>query len=221
MRRQVLPLLVVLNLALAGVLAWLWFTPDGELRDVRWQPPQPVPPALADAKPLPAFDVDVARYVATVERPLFVPSRRPPPKPQDVAAAPPPPDPLPNIRLLGLYGKADAGGMIASVDGKVRRVRVGDAVAGRWTLKALRTNEVVVARDGDERAVPLVRNLGPVAETVAEADPAGAETAAAPTRPGTAATTATSAADLERRREQVRRLNAARARRGMPLLPEP
>lgn len=218
MRRHALPLLAVLDLALAGALAWLWFTPDGKLRDVRWQPPQPVPPAIADAKPLPAPDVDVARYVATVERPLFVPSRRPPPKPQDVAAAPPPPDPLPNIRLLGLYGNADAGGMIASVDGKVRRVRVGDTVAGRWTLQKLGTNEAVVARDGEERTVALVRNSGPAAETVAAADTAGAAPAAAPARQATAAN---SEADLERRREQVRRMNAARARRGIPLLPEP
>ncbi len=216
-----MPLLVALNLALAALLAWLWFTPAGQLRDLRWQPPQPVAPALADAKSLPSTDVDLARFVATLDRPLFVPTRRPPPKPQEVAAAPPP-DPLPKIRLLGLYRNEEAGGMIASVDGNVRRVRVGDTVAGNWSLKALRGNEVVVSRGDVERTVALLRNAGSGVETAAEtaAVVPGADTSGA-TSPTATARSAARERDLERRREQVRRMNAARARRGMPLLPEP
>jgi hypothetical protein len=216
--RYALSLLLTLNLALAGVLAWLWFTPEGALRDLRWQPPQPVPPALASAKPLPSFGVDINRFVATLERPLFVPSRRPPPKPEDVAAAPPPPpDPLPNIRLLGLYGNDAGGGMIANVNGKVRRVHVGDAVAGNWRLKALRGNEVVVARGDEERTVELVRNNA----AAPEPQPAVAAGAADAAATSAAAANASADRDLERRRDQVRRMNAARARRGIPLLPEP
>ncbi|MCU0814468.1 MAG: hypothetical protein MUC32_09195 [Burkholderiaceae bacterium] len=218
MRHYALPLLAALNLALAGLLAWLWLTPDGELRDVRWQPPQPVPPVLADAKPLPAFDIDVVRYLATLERPLFLATRRPPPKPDEVAAAPPP-DPMPNIRLLGVYGNDDVGGVIANVDGKVRRVRVGDSLSGRWVLKSRDGLRAVVARGDEQRTIELVRSAAPPPETVAATDTdtaAGGEpAAAAPAR------TAARERDLERRRDQVRRMNAARARRGMPPLPEP
>lgn len=218
MRQYTLPMLVALNLALAGLLAWLWLTPEGEWRDVRWQPPQPVAPALADAKALPAFDIDVVRYLATLERPLFLPTRRPPPKPEAAAAAPPP-DPLPAIRLLGLYGNDDVGGVIAHVDGKIRRVRVGDSVSGRWVLKSRDGIRAIVARDGEERTIELARNVAPPPETVASADPAaGSEPTAAATAP---ARTAARERDLERRRDQVRRMNAARARRGMPPLPEP
>lgn len=218
MRQHALPLLLALDLALGGLLAWLWFTPQGDLRNVRWQPPQPVPPALADTKALPTFDVDVARYLATLERPLFLATRRPPPKPEEVAA-PPPPDPLPNIRLLGVYGNDGVGGVIANVDGKVRRVRVGDSLSGRWVLKSRDGLRAVVARGDEERTIELVRNAAPPPETVAAADTAAlGEAAAAAPAP---ARSAARERDLERRREQVRRMNAARARRGMPPLPEP
>lgn len=215
MRRLVLPMLVVLNLALAGLLAWLWFTPAGALRDLRWQPPQPVPPALADARALPNVDIDVARYVATLERPLFVPTRRPPPPPQAVASAPVA-DPLPQIRLLGLYGNDQVGGVIASIDGQVRRLRVGESI-GSWSVKEVRRNEVVIARADDVRTIALVRSASDAAvpETVAAGDSARSGTASTPTAQ------AQRQRDVERARNQVRRMNVLRARSGLPPLPEP
>ena len=42
MRRVALPLLVILNTGLLCLLAWVWFTPDGQLRGMRWQSPEPV-----------------------------------------------------------------------------------------------------------------------------------------------------------------------------------
>lgn len=210
-----LPMLVVLNLALAGVLAWLWFTPAGALRDVRWQPPQPVPPALADAKALPEFDIDVARYVATLERPLFVPTRRPPPPPQDVASAPAA-DPLPQIRLLGLYGNEQVGGVIASIDGQVLRLKVGEAI-GSWSVREVRRNEVVIARADDVRTIALVRSPSDAA-AAESVDASGSSRAAAATPP---AAQAQRQRDIERARNQVRRMNVLRARSGLPPLPEP
>ncbi|GAB1390524.1 hypothetical protein MASR1M6_27060 [Rubrivivax sp.] len=62
-----------------------------------------MPPALDAEAPLPATEVDVARYVATLEKPLFSPSRRPPPPPQAASAAPVVDTP-PDLRVLGLYG---------------------------------------------------------------------------------------------------------------------
>jgi hypothetical protein len=218
MKRHVLLLLAALNLALAALLAWLWLTPQGELRNVRWLPPEPVRPALADAPPLPAFEIDANRYVATLERPLFAPTRRPPP-PQAAAAAV---EPLPDIRLLGLYGGGGAGGAIASVDGKVRRLRVGEAIAG-WSLKEVRGRELVLARGDETRSIELKRSTGaepPAASAGSSA--AGAGTAAVPATGGTPTAGQTAhQKDVERAREQVRRVNVARARKGMRLLPEP
>jgi hypothetical protein len=218
MKRHVLLLLAALNLALAALLAWLWLTPQGELRNVRWLPPEPVRPALADAPPLPAFEIDANRYVATLERPLFAPTRRPPP-PQAAAAAV---EPLPDIRLLGLYGGGGAGGAIASVDGKVRRLRVGEAIAG-WSLKEVRGRELVLARGDETRSIELKRSTGAEPPTAAAAGGGAAGAAAAAPAAGGAPTAVQAAhnQDIERAREQVRRMNVLRARSGRPPLPEP
>ncbi len=157
------------------------------------------------------------RYAATLERPLFMPGRRPPPPtppPGEVAAAPV--DPLPDIQLLGLYGSADAGGVIARVDGQVRRLRLGESV-GSWAVKELRTNAVVVARADDVRTIELRRSTGaPVEDTVAARATA---TASPPGRPPAAQ--AALQREIEQARERVRRMNALRARSGLPPLAEP
>lgn len=223
MKRRVVSLLVLLNLALAALLAWLWLTPQGELRGVRWLPPPPVRPALAYPPDMPNFDVDLTRYVATLERPLFDPGRRPPPPPQTVAAAPAP-DPMPDIRLLGVYGNKAAGGVIARVDGQVRRVRIGESFGG-WSIKELRANEIVIGRAGEVHTIPLTRSTG-TEPALAAAAPAAAASAAAASAapPGAAPTSAADALkqrELERVRTQVRRMNVLRARSGMEPLPEP
>lgn len=216
MRRHVLLLLVAANLALAALLAWLWLTPQGQWRGVHWEPPQPVRPALADAPALPAFEVDLGRYVATLERPLFAPSRRPPPPPQAAASAPAS-EPMPDIRLLGLYGSSGAGGVIASIDGKVRRLRVGESVGG-WSLKELRAGEIVIGRGDEVRTLRLTRSTGgePAPTTAAAGTSAPAVSSATPS-----AADAYKQSELERVRTQVRRMNVLRARSGMPPLPEP
>ncbi len=221
-RRQVLPLLAALNLALAGVLAWLWVTPEGQLRDVRWPPPQPVRPALAEAVALPTFEVDLSRYVATLERPLFESSRRPPP-PQSATAVPAP-EPMPDIRLLGLYGNAGAGGMIARIDGKVRRLQVGESVGG-WVLREKRAGEIDVSRGEEIRTLRLTRSTEgePAPPNDMAASGASAGSASAPAAGAAAASpkNAYMQSEQERVRTQVRRMNVLRARAGMPPLPEP
>ena len=159
MRRLVLPLLALATLALLGLLAWLWITPQGQWVGVTWQPPAPIKPSLDGPSGLPQTGVELGRYVATLERPLFVASRRPPPPPP-AASAPIVVDTPPDLRVLGLYGRkgdgATIGGMIARVDGQVKRLRIGDSV-GRWTLKALRPGEAVLALGETEQVYPLRR----------------------------------------------------------------
>ncbi|MCZ2441625.1 MAG: hypothetical protein LC119_15835 [Burkholderiales bacterium] len=225
MRRWTLALLLLVNLGLGLGLASRWFTPEGRLVDLRWQPPAPVPPALDAGAPLPATGVDVARYVATLEQPLFSPSRRPPPPPQAASAAPVVDTP-PDLRVLGLYGSHEdpaggndgtvgKGGMIVSIDGQVKRVKIGDAV-GRWILKALRPGEAVLALGEVEHTYTLRR---------AAADEPAAVTGTAPgaTQTPTAMSAAQAMREQDKRelRERVRRMNVLRARTGLPPLPEP
>lgn len=222
-----LPLLLLANLGLAFALAALWFTPEGRLANVRWQPPASVPPALDAGAALPGTGVELARYVATLEQPLFSPSRRPPPRPQVAGAAAPAVDTPPELYVLGLYGTHAGqgtgearGGMIARIDGQVKRVKIGDAI-GRWTLKALRPGEAVLALGDSEHVYPLQRT------TSATSTPASASADNAPTESSSSATPRIPAVNsyyqrqVDEARANVRRVNALRARSGLPPLPEP
>ena len=72
MKRHALHLLLLANAALALVLAWLWFTPTGAVRNVHWQPPTaqktdfaamlPVLPSIATA--------DTSQFIAMLDAPL-------------------------------------------------------------------------------------------------------------------------------------------------------
>ena len=218
MRRLMLPLLGLLVLGLAGLLAWLWITPEGHWAEVRWQPPAALRPAVDGTAGLPPTGVDLGRYVATLERPLFVASRRPPPPPPPVAIAPVVVDTPPDLRVLGLYGRrgegGTGGGMIARFDGQVKRVRIGDSV-GRWTLKELRPGEAVLALGDMQQVYPLRRPSTDDAPAAAD----NAASAAPVARP--AAANPTLQRQVEEARQNVRRINALRARNGMPPLPEP
>jgi general secretion pathway protein N len=100
--------------------------------------------AEAVANPLQLQPLD--QLSMTHERPLFSPTRRPPPKPVAPVASrseppPPPPSPPPSVVLLGIVSE-DGDGRAAirsgdkSAGNKVMRVRVGDAVAG-WTVERI------------------------------------------------------------------------------------
>lgn len=75
MRRIALPLLAILNAALLCALAWVWFTPDGQLRDIHWQAPTPIKADLQSLLPhLPgAGQADTSQFLGMLERPLFSP----------------------------------------------------------------------------------------------------------------------------------------------------
>ena len=219
LKRHLVPLLAALSVMLAVLLAWLWLTPQGAWRDVRWNPPAPLPPALGEPPALPGTAVDLNRFVATLERPLFMPSRRPVPPPDAAASAAAPVDPLPDIRLLGVYGSQDAGGLVARIDGRVKRFRLGESI-GSWSLKEIRANAVVLARGEDVRTIELRRSLGN--------EPAGSDSAADRPAPVAAARPAPEVEPPERAqlRERLalardKRLNEARIRQGMPPSPRP
>ena len=160
MKRYALNLLLLLNATLALVLAWMWFAPDGSLRNAHWTAP---PPRTANYSamlpPLPGIaSADTSQFIAMLDRPLFSSSRRPPPRPP-----PPPPalaqapvDNLSTARLSGLFFGDGVGGIIINIAGKHRRVRLNEGVDG-WLLKSIQERSVTFARGGESRTLPLPR----------------------------------------------------------------
>lgn len=198
-------------LGAATALAYLWLEPEtGEPRDLRWQRPAAIKPELpaATVKPetlLPA--ADPSAYTAMLERPLFAPDRRPPPPPKVVVE--PPPDPLNNLQLLGVF-EGEAAGVIASVDGRSRRIRVNDRV-GEWTLSAVAQRDAIFTRGEEKRTIQLAyAKWGSAPRPVAAARPAA---------PGvlTAQTPEAERARIqqEQEAERWRIVNEIRARAGM------
>ena len=209
MRRRLIPVLLGVNLALAAGLAWLWFTPQGELRDVRWTPPAPIKPVLAGS-PIPAWSADLGSFMAALDRPLFAATRKPPAKPEPPVAVVA--DTLNDVRVLGLYSNGTAGGAIVRAEGKVRRVRTGDTLGG-WTIKEVRPGELVLARGDEQRSLDVKRGPDLAADTPGASADAGASGPAGPAGP-----------DPNQRRqreanESTARVNAMRARAGLPPLP--
>ena len=151
--------LAALNLLLAGVLLWLWVDPQGGLRNVHWQPPAPIKPALDSPSAASAAlrDAGTGRVVALLERPVFSSTRRPPLPPVVAKVVPPPPpDPLNTLHLYGMFSGAEGGGVIARVDGKMRRVKISEPV-GDWKLKAISGRNAVFGRGNETRTVPLLQ----------------------------------------------------------------
>ena len=204
-------LLLLLTALLAGALAWLWFDQAGGLRNVGWVAPAPLKPELGKLSSTPpnAVGSNPTQYLAMLERPLFAPDRRPPPPPAP-PAAPPPPDPLANIQISGIFSGASPG-IIAQVDGKLRRVKVNDAI-GPWTLKSIEGRNVTFAQGSESRQLRLLYSrLGP---PVVQAAAPNAPAAQLPV--GQQAGAGTSAPNpQDEGRERLRRVNAIRVANGM------
>lgn len=210
MRRFLIPFLLVANLALAGGLAWQWVTPEGELRNVRWTPPAPIKPVLTDSA-FPTWSADLGSFVASLDRPVFSATRKPPAK---AAEAPPVVvDTLASVRVLGLYSTdGKSGGAIVRSEGKVVRLKQGDTLGG-WTVKEVRPLELVFARAGEKRTLDVKR--GPdLAADVPGAPGGGAGAGSQSTGPMNAQRRVEQ--DAENSKAAV---NALRARSGMPLIP--
>jgi hypothetical protein len=117
-------------------------------------PPMPtsrpsVGPSMVAPGPSPTNLPGLAAYAAIVERPLFVPSRRPPPDVTSSIEG--------RYRLLGIVG-AGAKRRAFVADG-TRRIEVGegDAIDG-WTVKEIEQDRVLLTSPaGDAAALKLAR----------------------------------------------------------------
>ena len=212
-------LLLLLTALLAGGLAWLWFDQSGNLRNVTWVTPAPIKPELGKTTSTQpgAAGGNPTQYLAMLERPLFAPDRRPapPPAPPAPPVAAPPPDPLANIQISGIFSGASPG-IIARIDGKLRRVKVNEAI-GPWTLKSIEGRNITFAQGSESRQMRLLySSLGPpvVRAAVANAPAGQALSGQAPSA------MAAQQGQQDEGRERLRRRNEIRAARGLPLVTE-
>lgn len=159
MRRVALPLLVILNAGLLCFLAWVWFTPDGQVRGMRWQSPSPVKvdlQALLPALPGPG-QADTSQFLGMLERPLFSPTRRPPPPPPPPKAeVPEPVNRFAQAKLTGVFEGAGVGGIIINYEGKDRRVPLNGTLDG-WKLLSVTGAQATFSQRGQTRVVQLQR----------------------------------------------------------------
>jgi hypothetical protein len=120
-------------------------------------------PSAAPGNPLWALTLD--QLPATRERPLFSPSRRPPPRPQrveSVAALPPPaPRQPPSVVLLGIVSDADGTWALIRAGGaeKTTRARLGDEIAG-WKVSEIETRRLVLSSDDRSVSFALFAHMG-------------------------------------------------------------
>lgn len=131
-------------LCLAALAVWPWLvSPIPATRPLATPPAAPAAPAIAA---LPAL----ASFAATVERPLFSPSRRPAVNAPTAAA----PAAESRYRLVGIV--ASGAKKTAFVADNARRIElgVGDALDG-WTVKEIGQNRVTLASPTGEMVLKL------------------------------------------------------------------
>lgn len=146
--------IVLLCMVLAAALALLWFMPASLATWRRWQAPAPQPPALDEfERAALALRPFAGVQEETLQRPLFMPTRRPQPKEVVEEAAPPAPvQRIEQARLRGLVDAQGVGGAIVELEGVTHFVHVGEELPGtKWRLTALQGRAASFEDDGRRR----------------------------------------------------------------------
>jgi hypothetical protein len=218
MRVNLLTAVAAINVALAAALAWLWS--DDSRR--HWNEPAPLAPAIEENIAVAATEpAEVSRFRETLERPLFLASRRPGPK-KDAASEAQEAVDLRDLKLLGTYGAGGKGGIIVSRGGKVERLPVGASI-GQWKVAGGEGRGAALERaNGERRTIDLVLNTTATASAAAKPDAAPAATGTAAARPAPARSAGNDGGPSREviRSLRLERLNARRAQAGLPPLPE-
>jgi len=157
MKRHVIAYLAVACVALTLLLAYLWIGRDGKLRNIHWQPPEPLTVDYAQmlpSLPQPA-QVPTSRFIELLERPLFSPTRRPPPPPPP-PAPPAPVDVLSTAQLAAIYEGPQLSGVIILVNGKPRRIKVNESLEG-WVLRSVQGRVATFVYNDQQRQLQLMR----------------------------------------------------------------
>lgn len=187
MRHPAFTILIPVNSALAALLVWLWVTPDGTLKNTAWMPPEAQKTDYVQMLPsLPSTgQVDTSKFVAMLDRPLFMLTRRPPPPPPPTDA-PAPVDALSTARIFGVFSSSAGGGVIMNLGGKDRRVRLNEAIEGGWTLQSISKNTVTFAAGEQSRSLTLPRAALTTYSGLLPASPAPAVPPSAQVQPAAA-----------------------------------
>jgi general secretion pathway protein N len=119
-------------------------------------------PNQRDGLPNPVAAQTMEGLSATVDRPLFSPSRRAPAPPVPAAEAPalpPPPAPPPNVVLVGIVmdGESARAVIRAGADKKIMRARIGDDVGG-WKVAQIEGRKLVLSLDDRLATFTLFNN---------------------------------------------------------------
>lgn len=148
---------------LCGALAMAWLTPQMEIKNSRWQPPEPIKAdvqALLPKQPeTPELGIrqEDQLMLQMQERPLFALSRRPPPpatvkKPDEEPAEQ---DQWAKAKIMGLFDGA-VSGAIVQYAGKEQRLLVSQSLGG-WMLSRVFDREIELESGGRKRRLPLTR----------------------------------------------------------------
>jgi hypothetical protein len=147
--------LLILGVVLGGVLYLQW---------LEWPPPAPRPPPAATAEtptatapavapptlpPTPTFE----EYASVVERPLFLPDRRPPPEEPDEAPEEEGPEEqtaLDGMNLTAvIIAPTEVSALVVTPGSKeLARLRIGDDFEG-WTVTGIEPDKVLLERQGE------------------------------------------------------------------------
>jgi hypothetical protein len=172
MKNPVIGMLIAANVLLVLALTAMWVDPQGQVRHTRWVRPDPIQSDYMQMLPgLPSREpVRTDVFLALLERPIFSSTRRPPPPPPPPVPAPPP-DLLANAQIVGVFsGGSDSGGAIVRIDGKGRRIRLGESING-WRLTSVKERSAVFTNGGQTREMLLVRSK--VSSAGADMPPSG------------------------------------------------
>jgi hypothetical protein len=141
-----------LKLVALLLLMWLGMAAYWLLVPHRWQAPSPQAAAagLTASPELPRTVFTGSDYAEQLLRPVFVPGRRPVAVAAEAISLDVPVD----IRLLGVYGSVEEGGVLVGAEDGVRRVAIGQTFQG-MTLMRIEGGNAFFLANGAERAVPL------------------------------------------------------------------
>ncbi|MFG1377109.1 hypothetical protein [Xanthobacter autotrophicus] len=146
-------------------------------------------PQAAAPRGNPLWSLPLDRLDATRARPIFSPTRRPPP----AVEVPPPPAPTapvpvasarPRITLIGtVVGQSDAYGIFLDpASSAVLRLRTGETHEG-WVLRSVSVRDALL-QNGRTSVVLALPAAGSGGATLATRGPAGGSVVARPGRPG-------------------------------------
>jgi hypothetical protein len=164
-----------------------WSEPTTSVMEVTIPPATPSPPAERPLSANPLWAMPIKQFTVTRERPIFLPSRRPPAPPPSIvsvakAIAPPKPkEPeQPHLSLVGtIVSDEDKFGIFVDQATKnVLRLRVGEEFQG-WKLQSVNSREVAFQKEQQSFVVALPQ-LGLAHPAIAVREEAAADTRLAP-----------------------------------------